>query len=351
MLALFASLTVLLTPGATSFALGDEIPVTFVITNTATSPYEYTERSYDRSGRIGEFQVIVARDGVPLIDPRTLRQGGYIGGGLGRTGTLAPGASFKQTIALNLWALVDGPGIYSVIGRYHFDGGHADSAPVTITVTPRTGAEMGRHIEQLGAALHASASSDERQQIVQRLAFTRDARAVPFILEGAALGANESFWAGEAFAYYVPRTATVRETVVAHARANGLKILTAGMLADLGVAEDEIKSIIAASLEPAHRDAWIHAALGAQRYGDDRFMPRLIEIAAIDRNPAREQAIYALALHRTDAGVAALKRHLVDPNARIREMTANAIRTAYQFRGVSQGRPLRPDDFPDLARK
>jgi hypothetical protein len=118
MLALIAALSVILSPGAKTFAFGDEIRITFVITNTGTAPYAYTSRSYDRSGRIPEFELIATRaDGVALVDPRKAWPA-YERGGLGISRSLASGESFTQTIALNEWALVDGPGTYTVVGRY-----------------------------------------------------------------------------------------------------------------------------------------------------------------------------------------------------------------------------------------
>ena len=62
----------------------------------------------------------------------------------------------------------------------------------------------------------------------------------------------------------------------------------------------------------------------------------------------RIQAIYALALHRTDESVAALKKLLVDSDPKIREKTEKAIRTGYLMRGNSRGRRMNPDDFPEL---
>jgi HEAT repeat protein len=61
-------------------------------------------------------------------------------------------------------------------------------------------------------------------------------------------------------------------------------------------------------------------------------------------------AIYALAKNRTDESVAALKKLLSDADTgqeseRIRQTVANAVRSAYNFRGHSQGRPLKEDDF------
>lgn len=52
---------------------GDEILITFVITNIGTTNYKYTDRNYDRSGRMGEYRLRAYDEhGAPVRDPRTL---------------------------------------------------------------------------------------------------------------------------------------------------------------------------------------------------------------------------------------------------------------------------------------
>ncbi len=73
---------------------GDEIPITFLITNVGTTSYEYTDRTYDRSGRMGEYQLRAHNErGAPVPDPRTLSglEQGYIGGGRSTVSVLQPG--------------------------------------------------------------------------------------------------------------------------------------------------------------------------------------------------------------------------------------------------------------------
>jgi len=62
-------------------------------------------------------------------------------------------------------------------------------------------------------------------------------------------------------------------------------------------------------------------------------MPKLIAIAtgSEPRNVVRRgSAIYAIANHRTDEGVAALKTLLNDPNSEVRKFTSDAVRQAYR---------------------
>jgi hypothetical protein len=348
-------LTLSISAPAGSFDLGDEIPITFAVTNGGADTYEYSDRNYDRSGRMGEYQLAATREGSgPAADPRARNSRGYIGGGLSGFGKLAPGASFTRTIPLNLWALLDAPGRYTVTGRYVTErsGVVVQARPIVVVVRERSPDALGRYVSGLGAALAASKTAENRDRLVQRLAFTRDVRAVPFLLDAMAAGGNQSFWAAEAFAYYLPRTPDVTGQVIARARDRGLADGTIGVLEDLNADAEVVRALIAASLEPARRGSWYAAAAAAQRVGDDRFMARLIAIASSeDSGDARIPAMYAVAMHRTDEGVAALARWLADPDPKIRDRAADAIRIAYHSRGVAQGRALRPEDFPALAKR
>jgi hypothetical protein len=347
-------LTLSISAPAGSFDLGDEIPITFVVTNAGGGIYEYSDRNYDRSGRMAEYELAAMReDGAAAADPRAGTKRGYIGGGLFGFGKLAPGASFTKTVALNLWALVDAPGRYTVTGRYAIErtGAVVQARPIVIVVRERSPDAMGRYVSGLGVALAASKTPENRDRLVQRLAFTRDARAVPFLLEAMDAGGNQSFWASEAFAYYLPRSPAVTSQVITRARDRGLADATASVLDDLGAEPEVIRSLIASSLEPARRSSWFAAALAAQRFGDDRFMGRLIAIASSeDAGDIRAAAIQAIAMNRTEEGVAAMRRWLSDRDPKIRDRTADAIRIAYRSRGFAQGRALRPEDFPELAK-
>ena len=188
---------------------GDEIPITFVLTNVGTTNYAFTDRSYDRSGRLWDYRLRAEDDrGLPVPDPRTLFSRGqaYIGGGLGTPSELQPGLRVTKTIALNLWAVVTEPGVYMVRGSYTTDNGQSVESPaLTLRVLPRTYEEMGRHIEELATQLQDASDCEARVQLIQRLMYTADRRAAKPLLELSAQDSNSAFWIREAFTYYLPR--------------------------------------------------------------------------------------------------------------------------------------------------
>lgn len=84
----------------------------------------------------------------------------------------------------------------------------------------------------------------------------------------------------------------------------------------------------------------------AQRFPDDRYTKRLVEIARTERQPP-PQVIYALAANRTDDGVEVLKELLEHKDKHVREWTERTVRHAYIYRNAnSPGRAFQPTDFP-----
>jgi hypothetical protein len=80
-------------------------------------------------------------------------------------------------------------------------------------------------------------------------------------------------------------------------------------------------------------------------FGDDALTPTLVALATKPGFACRANAIYGLALNRTDEGIKTLKTLLNDPDPIIAKTTEQAIRSAYTSRGDARGRPLRADDF------
>ncbi len=344
-----------------SFKAGDEIPIVFEITNTGTAPYEYWDRSYDRSGRMPEFKLTAAKNGAPLPDPREVLKGAFFFGGLAPSATLAPGKSFTKTIVLNRWVLISQPGKYTVIGSYHLfkDNPYVISPSIDITVTPRTDEEMAAYIKDLSAQLTAVLAAkrepgdDKASPLIQKLMYTRDPRILPALVKAMNTpdSGNAAFWAGEAIECYLPKDEKNTEALIESATKNGLTNGMVRLLQNTGVPQDKIKKLIAISLSPDHPASHAEAALAAQQLSDDSFTPRLIAIATDKKSPARVQAIYALAFNRTDESVATLKQLLKENNPQpytsdtIAKTTRASIRIAYTLRGNTQGRKLSPDDF------
>ena len=333
--------------------VGDEIPIVFVIKNEGITDYKYMDRSYDRSGRMHEYELsAVDEQGNGIPDPRAkpeLR----IGGGLAGEGRLAPGESYAKTIALNRWALLTEPGVYGITGTYRLGGNRPGiaSRPIRIELQPRTDDEMAAYVKDLSTQLAVTSVGGDRAAVVRKLMYTCDRRIVPALVEAMYKSDAASYWAVEAFKYYLPDDQEIYAAFLGASLNRGLAVGMLRILKHRGLPSEQIKPLIEVSLSPEHPDAWRHGALAAQQYADDRFTTRLIAIATDPKTDARSQAIYALAFNRTDASVAALKGFLREPDPphpigrTIRQTTEHAIRTAYLGRGNTEGRRLRKDDF------
>ena len=129
----------------TVLKVGDEIPIEFLISNRGTSDYKYN-RSRDSGIEMPEFELTATTEsGESIHDPRVASKSIIETGDLFETIVLRPGESTTRILPLNRWALVKEPGRYMITGtflgfRY---GGEPDqpvrSAPISVTVLPRTG--------------------------------------------------------------------------------------------------------------------------------------------------------------------------------------------------------------------
>ena len=343
---------------------GDEMDIEFRITNTGTNDYKYADRTYDRSGRMNEYKLVVTNSsGEAVPDPRANDRGFWFGGGLFQYATLKPGESFTKVIPLNRWALVKESGRYEVTGAYIGGGAFStntvtvNSTTITVNVRPRGEIEMVEYITGLSNQMAALTSSqDYRRQnqmdeLVKQLAFTCSPAAVPTLLN-AMYQPSQGFWESEALLFYVPRTENVKQAVIATALNRGLANGMQQIISYYGCTNrEELMPIIARSLAPDSTNTWQAGALMAQQYANDSYTPRLIALATETNSPARDQAIYALAANRTDEGVRVLNALIHDPDLRISQTTRNAIKTAYNYRGIWRGRPLKPEDFEEKYRK
>ncbi|MBN2180578.1 MAG: hypothetical protein JW715_01595, partial [Sedimentisphaerales bacterium] len=144
--------------------VGDEIPIIFLIKNEGIVGYTYSDRNYDRSGRMPEYELsAVDEQGEKVPDPRAKWTGGMMGG-LGGEGRIASNNSFTKTIALNRWALLTKPGIYQVTGTYYPEGSLSKiiSSPIRIKVLPRTDEETGVYINKLSTQLKETKDDQDR---------------------------------------------------------------------------------------------------------------------------------------------------------------------------------------------
>ena len=343
---------------------GDEIPIVFTITNNGESLYSYDKRNYDRSGRMWEYKLVARQeDGTVVPDPRRNYKEGLGGGLSSGRGVIGKGGAFTKTIALNRWALINRPGIYTVTGTYSYHVRdpdatqkydvsimktiRANSAPIEVVVKPRSRWAMGWYIRKLLRQLKAIKPSRkwevvrQRNAIIARLAYTCDSRIVPTLIDLMYENhhKNDAFWAKEGFVCYLPRDLKIKKAVLTAAKKRGLARCMQTVLEAFGCSEEEFKEIITLSLALENLDI-LNAAVGAaQEHPDDEHMPQLIAIATDPNRPdpnrafyaiERRRAIYAIAYNRTDEGVNALRTLLEDPDKVIRKTTEYAIRQAYK---------------------
>jgi hypothetical protein len=352
---------------------GDEIPIEFIITNRGTNSYEYTDRTYDHSGRMREYKLEARiESGEMLPDPRAGYKGGWLGGGLFNESTLRPAQSFTRTIALNRWALVKDAGRYTVVGSYTISESGTNltiihSDPITVTVLPRTDVEMDAYIGGLSNQLAAipsirlvtSTRMPENKRVtdsmpnpaignlVLKLMYTCSPKIVPILLKTVYEPASEGFWESEALQFYVPHTETVKNAIIHAVMEHGLgsQGALAGVLRSYNPAADEMKPIIERLLAPDYESDWNQGAWLAREYWNDAFASPLIAIAGTPGSNGRVVAITTLAYNRTDEGVKALKDLLRHPAPDLCLYLGQALENAYYPGRSSTGRRLQPDDL------
>ena len=326
---------------------GNEIPIQFIISNRGTVDYKYNGRNYDRGGRMWEYKLVAkTASGGVVPDARQHFQPGMLGG-LGQFGVLHPGKSYSKVIALNLWALMNAPGRYEVTGVYSDDPGHSTSDPITITVLPRTEAEMHDYIQELTNNVGPSGMSED---LVKKLMYTCSPEIVPILLKVMSTEeGNAKFWATAGLADYVPHSQEARKAILDAAIKYGLNGTgLEQVLLDHEFGNEEVKPVIERSLAADNPGGWRAGVWLALHYFDDAFTMRLTAIAN-DPNArwdTRSVAMRVLTFHRTDAGVKAIKALLKDPAPDMLNPLAETIENGYAHLDKDPtAKPLKPEDF------
>jgi HEAT repeat protein len=341
---------------ATNLRVGDPVPITFSVTNVGTTPFGYGTASPYRFGALNFELAAYDENGGRVVDPQVIGfpAGGIAGSVLSSPRVLRAGDVFEETVLLNEWGLLREPGRYTVRGTYRALGAKVDSDALTVMIGARSDDETDAYIAELQREWLAAGTKQDRDATVRRLAYTFDARALPMLID--ALHGDADFAAGQAIVHYLPITRSNVDRIVTDFERRGLPPNGFFVLMGVGASEEQIKHVIARSLLEDRDPSWQTAASGATWYGDDRFMARLIAIAESPNEPARFQAIVAIANNRTDEGVVTLKQLIDAPDPALRTRVVDAIRNAYARRRAPdstflrpQGRLLLDTDFPDLV--
>jgi hypothetical protein len=342
---------------ADDLRVGDEVPITFIVTNVGGASFEYGSSSPYRFGALNFDLKAFDELQRPVIDPQSIGfpAGGIAGSILSTPLVLRAGDSFEETVSLNEWASLRQPGQFTVRGTYRAAGATFESEPVTVSIAPRSRSDMRRHVAALQGQWTRATTKAERDLVAWRLAYTFDERALSTLFD--ALHGDAGFAASQGIVHYLPITTQSVARIVRDFESRGLSPNVVFVLVGIGASEARIVRVLDRSLQDDRRSSWPTAAFGATLYGDDRLMPRLIAIAETIGEPARIRAVQAIANNRTDKGVAALKRLLDDPDPELHRHIVEAIRAAYARPRAPESLYMRPrgrflldTDFPDLRR-
>jgi hypothetical protein len=356
--------------------VGDEIPIEFIISNRGTEDYSDSDTAWE-SGSYAHCK-LVARTTSGAIVPAPLEYTDpeeyvFVNTSLDRLAftppalrVAAPGKSFSETRLLNSWALITEPGRYEIAGTYsphpktysREDREAVAAASISITVLPRTKEEMHDYIqgltnqvaERLAAHVkHLWLHDPVLQLSLEKLMYTCSPDIVPTLIRTMYEDCAESKFAEEALFAYVPHTKETREAIMQAAIKQGVNGYMELLMLVYDFTGAELKPIIERGLaleDPVERYAGV--ALAARCY-DDAFTAQLIAIANGSIKTAentRSAAIGLLGIHRTDAGVKALKTLLNDPDPAIYTPLALAILNGYMTNAQSATRRhLEPEDF------
>ncbi len=342
--------------------VGDPIPVEFRIENVGDTKYDYLDRNYDRGGRMPEYKLVCTlNSGETAKDPR--QEFDYSMGGLAVQAHIEKGQHFVKSIDLNRWAILDKPETCKVVGIYTLENSNTtiESKPIEITIKPRTKAEMTAYIRELEGELKKASDSEARNKVLQKLMFTLDEQVIPMFIEAMYEDRRnrDSFWLSEGLSFYFPKAKVkqqVTDAIFKRGLASGMtSVLTRLNSTKLGVVSDpftqeEWKKVITLSLAIGNEPCWAEGCLSAQNHPDDEYTARLIAIAEEPKSEAKSQAIYALAVNRTDDSVKALKRLLKSPEVGVSETAKHAIQHAYSRAAVLKGRKFLDSDFDKALR-
>jgi len=353
-------------PSSEKIYSGDPLPVEFFIRNIGSTDYQY----YDDTDM---YQLTcTSASGDQVDNPLGMSGLDAVACGYVASVNLKPGQEFHKTIFLNDSAKIIVPGRYSVTGFFRLQSGALiTSKPETTEVLPRTARQMDEYVDSLESKLAGAKSREDRRLLWQKLMFTMQPSMIPMLINRmyemhdvheVKVGmyvmheekVDDQYWLSRALCY-LPKE-KVKPLVLRACMNRGLAPGMASVLYSTAQTPErwnveplkvkEWNEVITKSLAINNKPCWSAGCLEAQCHPSGAFTSRIIAIAMDPISVARLQAIYTLALNRTDDSVAALKQLLNDPDNSIRETARDAIKYAYCNKtSKDPGRRLRPADF------
>jgi beta-lactamase regulating signal transducer with metallopeptidase domain len=162
--------------------VGDEIPIEVAIANCSPEDLEYCDHPDGSGVHAGQFGLAAFdQHGRAVPDSSAATPEGSEEQATTRA-VLRPGQSWARTVALNRWALITQAGKYRVVGTFTCPAkSHDDptireirSAPITITVHPRSQHERAEHIQRLRRSLSAAQDQTASNELAWKLVYACD---------------------------------------------------------------------------------------------------------------------------------------------------------------------------------
>lgn len=336
-------LTLQIASPQSEYKLGDEIPIIFTIKNNGKGrfpedkhwmenlPWAWPKQSdvlvlprlkleaRDEKGRLCQSPGLAALpEGVNAAQSIELDRG----------------ESCQRTITVNTQVLISKPGRYAISGSLVNqrvlgpEYAIAHSEQVEIVARRRTDDEMSEHLEELVEKFRTAKTSAARDLAIRQLAYTRDSRAVPILLEVEYAGIAPSLTEA-AFSWYLPIGEETRDMIWASAKEQGLTESIFFALRRFGCDDAQLEQLILRSLASENqRDVWA-GLWGAVDFPNDSYTALLVELAKRGELRIRNRAMRALACNRTEEGVKTLRETLESSDEDIVKAAMNAIWTAY----------------------
>jgi hypothetical protein len=173
-----ASLTVRLSAGKSTYAMGELIPLDLEFTGKASEDFYWSTESYDRSGRMAsETYELEPRDGFtdPLYDYFHGGIFGFIGGGL-RGWRALDGSLFRVHVTLNEWVRFTKPGRYELAvssGRLQRYSGQpaprVRAAPIEFVIVPAGESWAAGEVNLAASAIEGGGRAAEGIAILRHL--------------------------------------------------------------------------------------------------------------------------------------------------------------------------------------
>ena len=161
-----------------TFMIGETIPVTLHLTYSGSKSFDVTNKTYDRSGRIGHlgFDMRDSR-GVRVTDP-VCQWGMIAGGGLEGRSTVSSKQPYTQTADINEWFRPNKPGRYEIISTPWLGPFVIKSPPISIKLVPASERFVVQTLARAKAGM-ASGDLHDHESAARLLRFLLDKRAIP----------------------------------------------------------------------------------------------------------------------------------------------------------------------------